>query len=220
VIFSFNFVQKNYSMKKILHFVAVFACLPALLNAQTVEVTPFGGYVFGGSMSGTSANVHINGAAQYGGIISIGVSRVMDVDLLYNRSDTKADLDSYYVLQGYKPQIPLSINYMHIGFTKNFRINPTVSPFVGFNLGACLFYPKADYQDAWFFSVGMNAGAKVYFSKRVGLRLQAQGLVPIQGSGFSFFVGSGGSGGGVSMYSTLFQFGFTGGLIFRLGKVQ
>lgn len=44
--------------------------------------------------------------------------------------------------------VPLSINYMQLGFTKNFRVNPTVSPFVGLNMGACLFYPKEDYTES------------------------------------------------------------------------
>ena len=87
-----------------------------------------------------------------------------------------------------------------------------------------MFYPKEyegnTYQESWFFAMGLNGGAKVYFSKRVGLRLQAQMLVPVQGSGFYLFAGTGGSGGGVSVYSTMVQFGFTGGLIFRLGNVQ
>jgi hypothetical protein len=209
-------------MKKSNFLMAIIICLPFIICAQKVEVTPFGGYVFGGNMQGDYGDVHINDNAQYGGMISIAVSRVVDIDLIYNRSDTKAQVD-YFTYNGYvKPSvdIPLSINYMHIGFTKNFRVNPTVSPFIGFNLGTCLFYPKEDYSDAWFFSVGMNAGAKVYFGKRVGIRLQAQGYMPVQGSGFYMFAGTGGSGGGVSVYSTLFQFGFTGGLIFRLGAIQ
>jgi len=220
LIYSFIFVLNINNMRKSTILLAVLFCVPCLLNAQGVEITPFGGYVFPGTMNVTDGDLYINGNAQYGGMISIGVSRVMDVDLIYNRIDTKADLSSYYTLQGYEPQIPISINYMHIGFTKNFRVNPQVSPFAGFNLGTCLFYPKEEYQAAWFFSVGMSAGAKIYFSKRVGLRLQAQALLPVQGSGFSFFVGTGGSGGGVSVYSTLVQFGFTGGLIFRLGPVH
>ena len=149
------------------------------------------------------------------------MSKVVDVDLIYNRSDTKAQVN-YYNPGGYTNpslEIPLSINYMQIGFTKNFRVNPKVSLFLGFNIGACDFAPKEEYSDAWFFSVGMNAGAKVYFSNRVGLRLQAQGYIPVQGTAFSMFVGTGGSSAGVSVYSTLFQFGFTGGLIFRLGKI-
>ena len=81
-------------------------------------------------------------------------------------------------------------------------------------------YTKETYSESWFFSLGVNAGAKVYFSKRVGLRLQAQGYLPVQGAAFSMFVGTGGASTGVSVYSTLFQFGFTGGLIFRLGHIQ
>jgi hypothetical protein len=212
----------SIDMKKHILFFAAMICLPFLMMAQSVEVTPFGGYVFGGTLNGDYGEVHIDDNAQYGGMISFAVSRVMDVDLIYNRSDTKAHVD-YYNYGGYiQPslEIPLSINYMQIGFTKNFRVNPKVSPFVGFNLGACDFAPKEDYSDAWFFSVGMNAGAKIYFAKRIGLRLQAQGYIPVQGTAFSMFVGTGGSSAGVSVYSTMFQFGFTGGLIFRLGNVE
>ena len=208
-------------MKKIILVLTVALFLPFVMKAQTVEVTPFGGYVFPGTMQGDYGDIRIRDNAQYGGMISIAVSRVMDVDLIYNRSDTKAEVTYFNPVNNIKYlEVPLSINYMHIGFTKNFRINPTVSPFFGLNLGACLFSPKEKYADAWFFSMGINAGAKVYFSKRVGLRLQAQGMMPVQGTAFSMFVGTGGSGGSVSVYSTLFQFGFTGGLIFRLGKVQ
>lgn len=208
-------------MKKSIRLLAMFIWMPFIMYAQSVEVTPFGGYVFGGTLNGDYGEVQIDDNAQYGGMISIAVSRVVDVDLIYNRSDTKAHINYYYDAGYLKPSldIPLSINYMQVGFTKNFRVNPKVSPFVGFNLGACAFAPKETYSDAWFFSVGMNAGAKIYFAKRIGLRIQAQGYIPVQGSAFTMFVGTGGSGAGVSVYSTLFQFGFTGGLIFRLGKI-
>jgi hypothetical protein len=212
-------------MKKLLILVAALLCAPFFSKAQTVEITPFGGYVFPSTLNADNGEVQFLGNAQYGGMLSIGVSRVVDVDLIYNRIDTKADIYAYgnynYL---YDTEIPLSINYMHIGFTKNFRVKPIVSPFVSFNLGACLFDPKetdnGTYQSAWFFSMGLDAGAKLYFTKRIGLRLQAQMLYPVQGAGMTMFVGTGGSGGGVSFYSTMIQFGFTGGLIFRLGNVQ
>jgi hypothetical protein len=208
-------------MKKIFLLLAVLIGLPFFLKAQTVEITPFGGYVFAGTMYGDNADAWIKDNAQYGGMISFGISRSVDIDLLYNRSDTKADISYFtaYNYVGYE-EVPLSINYMHVGFTKNFRVSHIVSPFLGFNLGACDFAPKETYSNQWFFSVGMNAGAKIYFSKRVGLRLQAQGMVPIQGAGFAMFAGTGGSGGSAAFYSTLFQFGFTGGIIFRLGQIN
>ena len=207
-------------MKKYILLLAAIICLPFILKSQTVEITPFGGYVFPGTLNADGGSVYFRGNGQYGGMVSIGISRVIDVDLIYNRIDTKADVNIYNWHDNiHSGEVPVSINYMHIGFTKNFRVNQVVSPFVGFNLGSCLIYPKADYQSAWFFSMGITGGAKIYFSKRVGLRLQAQALAPIQGTGFYLFAGSGGSGGGVSVYSTLVQFGFTGGIIFRLGKV-
>jgi hypothetical protein len=212
-------------MKNRLILFAAFICISFFAKAQTVEITPFGGYVFPGTLQAEGGDVRFLGNAQYGGMISIGVSRVMDVDLIYNRIDTKAEVNVYNWSNSYSyDEVPVSINYMLVGFTKNFRVNPTVSPFVGMTLGATLFYPKETegnvYQSSWFFAMGLNGGAKVYFSKRVGLRLQAQMLVPVQGTGFYMFAGTGGSGGGVSVYSTLVQFGFTGGLIFRLGNVQ
>jgi len=39
-----------------------------------------------------------------------------------------------------------------------------------------------------------------------------------QSGGFSFYYGTGGGGSTVYLNSTLFDFGFTGGLIFRIGR--
>lgn len=204
-------------MKTLFTFIAAALIAPLFLQSQTVEISPFGGFVFASRMTGSEGYAYFPGNAQYGGMVSVGVSRVFDFDFLYNRIDTKAQMNFYnYPYE----ETALSINYMNIGFTKNFRVNPTVSPFVGFNIGACLMAPKTgQYADYWFFSMGLNGGAKIYFSKVFGIRLQAQALVPIQASGFSFMVGTGGSSGGISVYSTMVQFGFTGGLIFRLGRV-
>ena len=205
-------------MKKLFLIIAVAFIFPFLSDAQSVEIAPFGGYVFPGTLNFEGGEVYINGNAQYGGIISFAASRVIDIDLLYNRSDTKASVQSYNnYFSTY--DVPLSINYMHFGFTKNFRVNTKVSPFVGLNFGACLFSPKEDYTDSWFFSMGLDAGAKIYFSKRIGIRLQGQMMIPYQGGGFTMYIGTGGTGGGVTAYTTLVQFGFTGGLIFRVGKV-
>ncbi|MEI7897131.1 MAG: hypothetical protein WCJ26_08850 [bacterium] len=128
-------------MKKRICFLALVICLPFFIIAQTVEITPFGGYVFPGTLNADGGNVHFLGNAQYGGMISIGVSRVMDVELIYNRSDTKADVNIYgWSNNSSYTQVPLSINYMLVGFTKNFRVNPVVSPFVGFDLAVHVFF--------------------------------------------------------------------------------
>ncbi len=203
-------------MKQTLLLLIVLISFPVFLAAQSVEITPFGGYVFASRMQATNGYIRFRDNAQYGGMVSFAVSRVIDVDLIYNRSDTKAEVNVWEV--PYK-EVPLSVNYMQVGFTKNFRVKPSISPFFGLNLGACLMAPKEDYLDEWFFSFGFTFGSKFYLSKRIGLRIQGQGYIPVQGQGYYFFVGSGGTGGGIQVYSTMIQFGFTGGLIFRLGHI-
>lgn len=204
-------------MKKITIILSLFFLGQNLLRAQHAEITPFGGYVFPGRWYASSGNIYFNGNAQYGGMLSIGASRVIDFDFIYNRIDTKADVTGYY----YSEQIPVSINYWMIGGTKNFRVNPVVSPFVGFNLGGCVLAPKeSSSYNYWFFAMGADAGIKVYFSKILGIRLQAQMLMPIQSAGFSFYYGTGGGGSSIYLTSTLVQFGFTGGLIFRIGEIN
>jgi len=205
-------------MKKSLFFGLALILAPAILRAQHLEITPFGGYVFPVTWNASSGSIYFQGNAQYGGMINIGVSRVIDVDLIYNRIDTKANPS----ILGYPTnEIPLSINYMMVGFTKNFRVNNVVSPFLGLNLGACLLYPKSsEYYSYWFFAAGIDGGVKLYFSKYIGLRLQAQLMMPVQGQGFYFYYGTGGGGSGVTFSAPLVDFGFTSGLIFRIGHIN
>ena len=187
-----------------------------LAQAQRVEITPFGGYVFPTRWNASNGSLYFYGNAQYGGILDIGMSRVVDIELMYNRIDTKASSEAI----GYPyDDVPLSENYYMVGVTKNFRVNPTVSPFLGMSLGGLYLAPKtSQYYSYWFFAMGVNGGAKIYFNKFVGIRLQAQLLMPVQSGGFSFYYGTGGGGSTVYLNSTLFDFGFTGGLIFRIGR--
>lgn len=204
-------------MKKQILLLALLIILPFVMKAQRVEITPYGGYVFGSNYHGDYGKAHIRDNAQYGVMFSLKVSRSIDVDLLYNRSVTTAEVTYNTLINNlYEENIPLSINYMHIGFTENIRINKIVSPFLGTNIGACAFVPKDNYQDAWFFSVGFNIGTKIYFTKRVGFKVQCQGLIPLQSSGYTFFMSSSGSSSGISFRAPIFQFGFTGGLILRI----
>lgn len=190
--------------------------LPAMIFAQQIEITLNGGYFFPAKMKGSGGYVRFKGNAQYGGMLSIAINSAIDIDLIYTRIDTKTEVRYY---NWPYEEVPLSINYILCGFTKNFRVNPVVSPFTGLNLGASLMSPKRDYEDIWFFTLGLKAGVKIYAGDRIGFRLQGDLLVPIQGSGFSFMVGTGGAGGGVSLYGTMIQFGISGGLILRLGKI-
>jgi hypothetical protein len=203
-------------MKKLYLIVFLLITRSFVTVGQSVEVTPFGGYVFPYSWNGYNGSIYFDGNAQYGGIIGIATSRVVDFEFMYNRIDTKAEVDIY---GAYHDQFNVSKNYYMIGGTKNFRVNETVSPYLGLKLGGVYMAPKeTSYYSYWFFALGLDGGVKFYLNKVVGLRLQAQLLIPVQGGGFTFYYGSGGGGTSAYVTSTMLDFGFTGGLIFRLGK--
>lgn len=188
------------------------------LMAQTVELTGFGGYVFPARWSSSYGSLYFYGNAMYGGSLNVGVSRTVDVGFSYTRIDTQIEpevIGSTY----YFDNVPVSENYYLLGITKNFRISEVASPFVRFNMGGVYLSPKeSQYYSYWFVAVGADAGVKVYFSKVIGLMVQAQLLLPVQYGGFYFYGGTGGGGTGVYMSGTLVDFGFTGGLFFKIGK--
>jgi hypothetical protein len=55
------------------------------------------------------------------------------------------------------------------------------------------------------------------FSENVGLKIYAQLNTVVGGVGGGFYFGTGGSGAGVSTYSSMVQFGLGGGLTVGLG---
>ena len=54
-------------------------------------------------------------------------------------------------------------------------------------------------------------------SEKIGIKLQAQLLSVAQATGGGLYFG-GGAGVAVSSYSTIYQFGLGGGLVFRFGQ--
>ncbi len=188
------------------------------LRAQHVEITPFGGYVFPARWYSSNSSLYFNGNGQYGGQFAVGISRVVDIDFIYNRIDTRA-IPEIGVYSG--DEISLSENFYLVGVTKNFRVSNLLSPYLGMHVGGVYMAPKSsEYYSYWFFAWQVDGGVKIYFSKYVGLNLKAQLAMPIQGAGFSFYYGSGGGGTGVYLTSPLLDFGFTGGLIFRIGQIR
>ena len=204
-------------MKKLYFTIIMLVCSSSLIQAQSIEITPFGGYVFPVTWSGYDGSIYFNGNAQYGGIFTVATSRAVDVEFMYNRIDTRADVSSSYNF--YYNEFDVSQNYYMIGGTKNFRVNEMISPYLGLKLGGVYMVPKeTDFYSYWFFAMGFDGGVKVYLNKIIGLRFQAQMLMPIQGGGLSFYYGTGGGGSSAYVSSTMIDFGFTGGLIFRIGK--
>ena len=93
-----------------------------------------------------------------------------------------------------------------------------IRPFGAFTLGTTYFTPQeGGYQDEWKFSMTLGGGVKIWFSDRVGIRLQGRLMLPMFWGGAGFSVGTGGSGFYLGGGTSMVQGDFTGGLIIGLG---
>ena len=190
------------------------------IQAQHIEISPIAGYNFDESFDIDYGEAKIGDGLVYGGILAFNVNPNYDVELLYTHQDATGSFRYYNIIEYYDNDIPVGINYIQIGGArlKDFK-GGQVQGFGGLNLGAVWVAPdESGYDDAWRAAVGFKLGVKIWASERIGIRLQTNLQMPIQAWGGSIYVGTGGSGAGVSTYSTITQFGFTGGLTFKLGK--
>lgn len=188
------------------------------------ELTPMGGYQFGGRMYFYEGEYKIRDNANYGGAFSVNLPKGVALELNYTRMDTKGD---WYPYNGYQidyPQktTPLAVNYFQLGVVKDF-LHHRIRPFGLLSLGTTWFdIQETGVTDVWKFSMALGAGVKIFFTDYLGIRLQGRLLMPMYftGVGFYYGAGPGGSGGGLTVGAgaTFIQGDFQGGLIFAFGK--
>lgn len=197
--------------------------IPSVVIAQPkIELTPFGGYQFGGKMRFYEGDLKIENAPNYGILMDIAVAPDTKLELYWSQMQTSASFTPYYGY-GYldtliKP-FDVNINYIQIGGVREAQLdNAKIVPFGAFTLGATYFSPTDNtVNDSWKFSMTLGAGLKIWFSDRVGIRLQGRMLMPMYFGGAGVYFGTGGSGISVGAGSSIIQGDFTGGLIIGLG---
>ena len=214
-------------MKKIkLLFVAVI--FPALMFSQGgVEIVPFAGYMFGGSIKFVEGKLNVEDGMDYGISVLVPVQTLLDVELNWTRMDSKATFSPYagYPVLEYQ-EANLATNYFQLGVISKFYSRETMAePFGSFSLGATWFDPSqtgsgsslGGYQDVWRFSVILGLGVKIMFSERIGIMLRGRLMMPMTFAGTSFYFGTGGSGLSMNSWVAPLQGDFNGGLIIKLG---
>jgi len=162
----------------------------------------------------------VNGGFQWGGGLEYMPAPTIGVEFTYLRLDSKAIIDYYDVVLRTDVPFDISHNYLFLSFNKYMPINPKVEPFGGMQLGMGIYNVTNTTNDnessATKFSWGIRAGANIWASEKVGIKLQAGLISAVQAVGGSVYFGTGGAGAGVSGFSTYWQFSLGGGLVFRL----
>jgi len=199
---------------------AILVLTPTLVEAQgKVEITPFAGYMFGGKLRFYEGDLKIDDNVDYGLLLNIAVAKETKLELFWSHMQTKADFIPYY---GYDyldvDPFDMNVGYIQIGTVREVDLDNNIVPFGALTIGATYFIPQTpEYNDSWKFSATLGGGAKIWFSDRVGIRLQGRLMLPFFYGGVGFTVGSGGSGITVGGGTTMVQGDFTGGLIIAVG---
>ena len=163
----------------------------------------------------------IKGGLQWGLGLEYRPNSEVGIELLYLRQDTNAPTSYLIGLEPEFTDFDLGVNYIMLGGLRHAQLGAgNVEGFGGLMGGAMIAKatnPATGNDDtATKFAWGVKGGLTFWASERAGLMIQAQLLSVVEGIGGGFYFGTGGPGAGVSTYSTMYQFGLGGGVVFKL----
>jgi len=187
------------------------------VNAQNVRLNLFTGYTYQdrfqtlGSINGFNEG-RIADGQHYGGSIEFDVRPNKAIELLYQQQSTEGFLRSSFSEIG---PYDVTMHYLMLGGLGRLPFSDVVSGYGGINIGAGWSTGSAN---ATKFAWGGKLGLQVNISEVVGIKMGAQILSPVQSLGGGLFFGTGGASAGVSAFSTIYQFAWTGGLCFTLPR--
>ena len=179
---------------------AVALTLATPAPAQKVELAPFVAYRLGGSLenSVTRVTYGIDEALAYGGVLEVALKNNNRFWLLYSRQESEIDTSA-------TGSIPVIIQYIQGGGSRDMSNTGTLRPFVAGSLGIALASGEgAGSESLTKFALGMSLGVRTP-GPRLSLRGEARGYLAFVGDQAA--VGSCGGGGCQVAFSsgTLFQ---------------
>jgi opacity protein-like surface antigen len=217
-------------MKKSL-LVLFLAVISSAVMAQELRLNTYGGYVFDDGVDSyfSSSSFYdgtIKGGFRWGAGLEYHIPAKAAIEIQYLRQDTNAPViyqdGGYLGGQLQNTNFDLAINWIMLNGTRYFPVNETVEPFMGAGIGMGIFAldnpDNGNSNNATKFAWNLRGGTNLWISENVALRVQASLFSAVQSVGGGLYFGTGGAGAGLSTYSTMYQFGFDGGLVFRIPR--
>jgi hypothetical protein len=188
------------------------AAAPEPALAQSVEITPFGGYRVGGSIGevGGRPVEDDDGGPSAGVIVDVVFGSPIDglkVEGVFSREEAQLRVNAG--LLDPPTYVRVEVDQIQVGGIQELR-DGRVRPFLAGLLGLTRYEVPGDTEVR--FSIGAGAGAKFFATRNIGLRLDARGYMTVVSVGGAGVCGGFGCAIGFSV-SPAFQGDFTAGLI-------
>ena len=186
--------------------------------AAQVEIVPFAGYRFGGSLDvpDEGSALETKDSAAWGVSLAYQVAEDGEIEALFARQSTRLDSGGLFTSQ---PRFDLAIEIYQLGGNYLFgEDHDRVRPYIGAGLGVSRLVPEpAALESETRFSASFAAGLKAYLNPHFGLRVEVRGFFTVLESDNQVFCGS--QGESVCLInatgSELSQAEARAGLIFR-----
>jgi hypothetical protein len=217
---------KTIQMKQLILGLFFAACITGMATGQNIRFNAYSAYVFDDNVdSYYDATHYYNGKIQggyiWGGGFEFLAGPTKGIELKYLRQDAVAPME-YYNDRVKRKDFNLGLNYILIGGNNYFRTGGKVEPYAGLGAGMNIISiknPEPDGESSFEkFAWTVKLGTNIWLTEKIGLKLQADVISTVQGVSGGFYVGTGGSGGGVSLNSTMYQWSVGGGLTFKFGQ--
>lgn len=204
-------------MKKILIAAFILCATSFSAKAQHISLNGFGGYNIQDRVEFSGAWGEVQDGGFWGASIEGVNAHGHGIELLYQQQRTTIPLYRY----GGNNQINkdndhAAISYILLNGVQYIMHNPKVMPYGGIGLGMAIVKNTDNDNSQTKFAWDAKLGVKLKATPTIGIKIQTQLSSISQMAGGGFYAGSGGGGVMVSSYSSVFQFGFTGGLCFDL----
>ena len=199
-------------MKKAL-ITSVILFIAAAGYSQHLSVNLYGGYTFRDKINfGNVYYAYINGGGIFGATVEGVNQQGSGLELQYQYQSTDVKAYSYLTNEPVnQPTTTATISYLLLNFEQYSMNNPKIQPYGGIGLGASFFTGAGTSSTN--FAWDLKAGVKIKAGDAIGFKIGAQLLGSSHASGTAWYYGY----IPYTTYSTVLQFGFTGGLVFDFG---
>ncbi len=173
-------------VRELLAVVLSIVLTPAGLSAQRIEITPFGGFQFGGNLRIQSGDLSVSSGLNYGLTFDIGFAPGGKIEFLYSRQ--KTDLEFEDGTTGADSTLfDMAVEFIHVGVVYEWDLEK-VKPFVVLTGGMTHMVPQgADRESQWWASGIFGGGAKTFISEQVGVKAQGRLAFSLVGASNELF---------------------------------